>query len=78
MTAAICALPNTASHLLNSRFVVTTGDCLLWVSETTRNSGFAPSSSSRRNPGSTIAVKCALAIRRIPHRPLGEHGLVGE
>lgn len=49
--AAIWSSPNTDPHLLNSRFVVITTDCLPYASEKTWKSSLAPSADRVPNVG---------------------------
>ncbi len=69
--AAIRSPPNTDPHLLNSRFVVITTDCLSYASAKTWKSSLAPSASSGRNPGSRRPARQGRPPRRVQGRRRG-------
>ena len=52
-------VPEHRPHLLNSRFVVNTTDCLSYASARTWKSSLAPSASSGRNPSSSMTSRRA-------------------
>ena len=55
-------VPEHRPHLLNSRFVVNTTDCLSYASARTWKSSLAPSASSGRNPSSSMTSRRALPM----------------
>ena len=55
-------VPEHRPHLLYSRFVVNTTDCLSYASARTWKSSLAPSASSGRNPSSSMTSRRALPM----------------
>lgn len=55
-------VPEHRTHLLNSRFVVITTDCLSYASVKNWKSSLAPSASSGRNPSSSMTSRRALPM----------------